>query len=363
LKRCAYCSFLSSEYCLDRACQFINALVKEIESLPQECTFTTLYIGGGTPTVLPCSLLEILLASLLNHKSLVHDSEKTIEANPETLDREKLSLIKNSGINRLSIGAQSLNNDELETLGRVHDSKGVCKAFRYARMAGFNNISIDLIFGIPGQTLTDWQRTLHKAITLNPEHISTYGLTVEEGTDLCHALNHHLIELPCEDSVADMYEQAIDTLTGAGYIHYEISNFSKPGYACRHNLNYWDRGDYYGLGPGAYSFVNEKRFSNIRDINLYNKRVIQGRKYRVEEELLNKNQSLFESIFLGLRKTEGIKTEELNERYQVDIIQQFHYHIEELCASGLMTEDSGFLRLTREGMLVSNEILCRFIDY
>lgn len=363
LRRCSYCSFLSSDYCFDMACQFTDALKKEISSLSQEIIFSTIYIGGGTPTVLPPDLLKCILLSLFTNINYIHECEKTIEANPETIDREKLTLIKSFGINRLSIGGQSFNDYELRILGRAHDSEKVYTALKDARRAGFKNINIDLIFGIPGQTLTEWKSTLQKTVSLNPEHISTYGLTIEEGTALSHALKLHTVELPCEDTVADMFELAIDTLTKAGYVHYEISNFSKPGYECKHNLNYWNRGCYYGLGPGAYSFVDERRFFNVKDIVLYNKGVKEGKEQHENEEIIDRNQSLFESIFLGLRKTEGIKIKEINESYHIDFMKHFHHHIDEFCTRGLMTEDSGFLRFTRKGLLVSNEILSCFVDY
>jgi oxygen-independent coproporphyrinogen-3 oxidase len=362
LKRCSYCNFFSSLYCPERAEKIIQALKKEIESLPEEINFRTLYIGGGTPTVLAPELLHSILKLLLR-KSFIFPAEKTIEANPETLHSENLSLIKDMGINRLSLGVQSLNDSELKNLGRIHDSSKSYEAFSLSRKAGFRNINVDLIFGTPAQTLTDWQDTLNKVVSLAPEHISTYGLSVEQGTALSYALNTHIIELPPQDAVADMYEYAVDFLTENGYVHYEISNFSRPGYKCHHNYHYWNRGAYYGLGPGACSFVNGKRFFHVRDINLYCENIRQGKHPQEEEEILDEKQALFESIFLGLRKKEGLNTEEIKKRYHVNIEQQFCHHIEEFCHSGLMKKDGDTLRLTIRGMLLSNEIFCRFIDY
>ncbi|MEW6601804.1 MAG: radical SAM family heme chaperone HemW, partial [Nitrospirota bacterium] len=373
LKRCIYCDFVSGIYDPEKAKTYIEALKKEISRIPDGKPLSTLFIGGGTPTALSAEVLTDLIKYIFNRFEFAHDflinppfppfteggSELTIEANPGTVDMDKLKAVRLGGINRISIGVQSFNDDELSFLGRIHTSKEAEQVVHLARDAGFENIGIDLIYGIPGQTLERWKMTLDKAVTLRPQHISTYELTVEERTELYEYLkNPSLIPplskggdmgvticrrakpggntLPPEDMIIEMYEHAIDYLTSKGYVHYEISNFALPCYSCSHNINYWDRGEYYGVGLGAHSFIAGSRFHNTDNLDEYldliskNKNAVKG------SESINSDMALSEAIFLGLRKTEGLTLKTLSDRYERDISRHYKKELEELMDAGLI---------------------------
>ncbi|RJR18753.1 MAG: radical SAM family heme chaperone HemW [Nitrospiraceae bacterium] len=394
LKRCIYCDFVSGLYNPDRASDYIEALKREISNIPKEKSLSTLFIGGGTPTALPSDILSSLLNHIFTHfsfspplnKSARLDSEggqegveTTIEANPGTVDTVKLKAVRSAGINRISIGVQSFDDDELSFLGRIHTSEEAELAVHIAENSGFENIGIDLIYGIPGQDINTWKMTLEKAVTLRPNHISTYELTVEKGTELYKNINNPSlflplnkgriggVTLPAEDKAIEMYEHTIDYLTSAGYLHYEISNFSLPGYQCRHNLNYWDRGEYYGAGLGAHSFLNETRFHNTDNIDEYLELISEDKSAVKGSESITGDMALSEAIFLGLRKTGGINIETISKRYNVKILNIFHKEIEDLRAAGLIQITSSecayetTMQLTRKGLVLSNEVFTKFI--
>jgi len=378
LKRCIYCDFVSGIYGPGKANVYIEALKKEIDTVPAKTAMSTLYIGGGTPTSLSTDTLSDLIRHIFTHISFSSPSgidgkagnEATIEANPGTVDTAKLQTVRSLGINRISIGVQSFDNGELDFLGRIHSSEEAEQAVYFARDAGFENIGIDLIYGIPGQTLARWKKTLEKAVSLRPEHISTYELTVEEGTMLYECLQNppsSKTNLPEEDKIIEMYEYIIDYLTSEGYIHYEISNFARPGYFCRHNLNYWDRGEYYGTGLGAHSFKEGKRFYNTDHLDEYIQALSTDRSPVKETEHITEDKALSEAIFLGLRKIDGINIEHFSKRYKVNLLIRFEKEIREFQEAGLVEiVESGCsyetnLRLTRKGLLLSNEVFARFI--
>jgi len=383
LKRCIYCDFVSGIYDPERASVYIDALKKELSGIPDKKELSTLYIGGGTPTALPADLLSELIAHIFRNFSFTDDYEATIEANPGTLDREKLRVIKTAGMNRISMGVQSFNDNELEFLGRIHNSGEAEKAVRLARESGFENIGIDLIYGIPGQDITSWQESLNMAVSLKPEHISTYELTVEKGTGLYRLLHPPLsksvrldseggqrggdVNLLEEDRIIEMYERTIDYLTSEGYLHYEISNFAKPGCFSRHNLNYWDRGEYYGTGQGAHSFMNNKRFHNTNSLDEYIKAVSENISHLEDPEDISIEAALQEAIFLGLRKTSGLNLEKFSKRYKTNIVSHYQEQIKELQEAGLVeitASDCSYetdLRLTRKGLLLSNEVFIKFM--
>jgi oxygen-independent coproporphyrinogen-3 oxidase len=376
LKRCVYCDFVSGIYNPGKSREYIDVLKKEISRIPAGAGLSTLYIGGGTPTALSTPVLEDLLRHIFSHFTFNESYEATIEANPGTLDREKLFAIRSAGINRISIGIQSFHDDELMFLGRIHSSQEAGQAVQFAKDAGFENIGIDLIYGIPGQSVMNWMETLRKAAAMKPKHISTYELTVEEGTLLYQFLNHppgmppeHFPErsrrLP-EGTIIEMYNRTIDYLKSEGFVHYEISNFAVPGYFCRHNLHYWDRGEYYGVGLGAHYFINEERFCNTDNLDDYLKAVTEDRSAVKEKESITEDKALSEAVFLGLRKIEGINLALLSKRYKKDIRQIYQHEITRLREAGLLeftnsSGSNGYLRLTRKGLLLSNEVFEKFI--
>ncbi|MBI5674800.1 MAG: radical SAM family heme chaperone HemW [Nitrospirae bacterium] len=367
LKRCIYCDFVSGIYEAGKADEYISALKKEIITIPRDTSFSTLFIGGGTPTALSADVLRDLILHIFNYLSFTHNYEATIEANPGTLDKEKLTVIREAGMNRLSIGTQSLNDDELMLLGRLHNSSDAETAVHMAREAGFENIGIDLIYGIPGQSILSWRNTLEKAVKLKPEHISTYELTVEKGTVLYSRYQEGILKSLDDDLIVEMYNHTIDYLASEGYSHYEISNFAMHGYSCRHNLNYWDRGEYHGVGVGSHSFVNGNRFYNTGNLEDYLKDVSEERIPAAEREDITEEKALSEAVFLGLRKTEGINVESFFKRYGINILSQYQYELSDMQAKGLIeitNSECSYetnLRLTRRGLLLSNEVFVKFI--
>jgi oxygen-independent coproporphyrinogen-3 oxidase len=382
LRRCAYCDFVSGIYDPDKAAAYVDALKKEISRIPADKKFSTLYTGGGTPTALSTPVLEDLFRHIFSRFRFNERYEATVEANPGTLEKQKLQSIFSAGVNRISVGIQSFHDDELAFLGRVHSSREAGQAVRLARDAGFENIGIDLIYGIPGQNITDWMETLRKAVELRPKHISTYELTVEEGTLLYQFLSCPPLRVPGlplkrsmklpEGTIIELYNRTIDYLKSEGYIHYEISNFAMPDHFCRHNLHYWDRGEYYGAGLGAHSFIDGKRYCNTDNLDDYLRAVIENRSPVKETEPIAEDKALSEAIFLGLRKIEGIDLTSFSKRYKKDIRLLYQSEINNLCQAGLLEfansrgsgcldGSNGYLRLTRKGLLLSNEVFERFI--
>ena len=389
IKRCIYCDFVSGPYTPEKAAAYVEALKQEISAIPADRPLSTLYIGGGTPTVLTSEQISDLARHIFTHFSfspLLNKGgqggvEATIEANPGTLDRDKLISIRSAGINRISIGVQSFNNEELSFLGRIHSGEEAEEAVRLARNTGFSNLGIDLIYGIPGQDINSWKRTLEKAVSLRPDHISAYELTVEKGTLLYEYINNPPLIPPLskggrrgsnisclnEDEIIGMYEHTIDHLKAEGYLHYEISNFALPGSFSRHNLNYWDRGDYYGAGAGAHSFVNNIRSYNTADPDQYMKLVLEGKTPVEHSEEITAEKAVSEAIFLGLRKTGGINIEAFSRRYNINLPVFYEKEIKEMQGAGLIEtccSECSYetdIRLTRKGLILSNEVFVRFI--
>ncbi|MGC2062080.1 MAG: radical SAM family heme chaperone HemW [Thermodesulfovibrionales bacterium] len=358
VRKCLYCDFLSVPFSKDSARRYVDAVCTEL-SLKEDLTrsLTTLYIGGGTPTLLGIDLLSGLFRCLIDTCGIMHNAEITVEANPGTVSRELLGDLRSLGVNRLSVGVQSFQDSELKTLGRIHDASEARLAISGAKAHGFHNISLDLMYGIPGQTMESWKDTLLRAVHLEPSHISAYELTPEMNTPLFSRLSTGELNLPHEDLVLDMYGFALDFLGAHGYRHYEISNFAYPGNECRHNLNYWDRGEYVGIGAGAHSFVDGHRSFNSSDIEQYSIELNARRIPKIDEQVITSGEATKEYIFLGLRKTEGIQ-----------ITNPVFSALPLLKAAGSLVEQGylktrgDYLSLTRQGIIVSNMVIIKLLD-
>ncbi len=362
VKKCRYCGFYSTPYASGRVDEFLSSLIREAEMYRNDFSqrpFSSIYIGGGTPTVLSPSQFGQLVRVIREHFPIGDNVEFSVEANPYTVTSEKLSFLLAQGVNRLSLGVQSFSKKILQTLGRLHTGEQAADAFRLARIAGFRNIGIDLIYGIPGQTATHWEETLDAAIALRPEHLSAYSLSLDEGSQFLREAEAGRLSMPVDEVVAAMYERAVIKLTNAGYGRYEISNFTLPGHECRHNMNYWDRGEYLGLGPGAWSFISGRRYANISDTTEYAQRLSSGLSAVESRETIGPELSARETIFLGLRTMKGLDLLRFEQKYGADLLRRLEKNAAPLRDAGLLRMTEGRLRFTDRGILLSNEALAR----
>ena len=358
LKKCIYCDFYSVSDSKLIIGPYMTALCKELEMRKEYIgELRGIYIGGGTPSILKEEDIATIMDKIRSTCRISAEAEITSEANPGTLTESGIKGLLNAGINRISIGVQSLSDKELSLLGRMHNAAEAIAAFTTARAGGFRNISLDLIYGIPGQDLITWKKTLKKVVSLHPEHISTYELTPEKNTVLYEQLEEGRLNLPDEDEVAQMYYEAIDMLTEAGYEHYEISNFALPGLQCRHNLNYWDRGEYLGIGAGAHSFLDGRRISNVCDVRQYIHDVELGALTIEEETLITGREELEETLFLGLRKTDGFDIALI----PADIAEHLKVALDDLSHQGLLDLSGGHIKLTRKGLIICNSVIVRLM--
>ena len=360
--KCPYCGFYSTPYSSSHATEFIAALRKEAFDCRRSYgnrIFDSVYIGGGTPSVLSDGEFAEVLNIVKTFFSLSREVEFTAEANPNTVVNRNLSMWREQGVNRLSIGAQSFSDIVLQRLGRLHTAEQAHRAFRLARNAGFKNIGMDFMYGIPEQTSNQWRETVDKAVELKPEHLSIYSLSLDEGSAFRQETDSGKRPLPDDDIAADMYESALPVLAQARYERYEISNFSLPGHECRHNINYWQRGEFLGLGPGAWSFLAGTRSSNIADVNRYMTNLAQGIPVIAESETLDIEQSARETILLSLRTAKGLDLCQYQVEYGSHFLQRLEKAMAPLAAAGLLHVQEGVLRLTNCGILLSNEALSR----
>ncbi|MCL1975646.1 MAG: radical SAM family heme chaperone HemW, partial [Firmicutes bacterium] len=317
----------------------------------------SVYLGGGTPSLLPGEDVVKLLAGF----AYTENVEITLEANPESVNREKLDLWRAAGVNRLSLGAQSFDNGLLQAMGRPHTAAQIAETVLMARAAGFSNISVDLIYGLPGQGLGVWRADLALALALGVEHISLYGLSLSADSPWGRAAAEDKLQIADADISADMLEAALDILTKAGYTHYEISNFAKAGYESRHNTAYWLRENYLGLGAAAASCAGEKRWFNQRELATYQKELQAGRLPQIEEERLSIEEVLSEALFLGLRLVRGVNLEEYAFRYGTRPEHYYKKPLRRLERQGLVEIVQGHLRLTQRGILLGNEVFMQFV--
>ena len=359
IKKCDYCDFLSGS--VSRAGQeaYVCALLREIKEAAsrEKRPVSTLFIGGGTPSVLPVDLMELLLRELSEQFRFLPEAERTIEANPGTLTEEKLVLYRKYGLNRISIGLQSPVDQELKMLGRIHDYREFLESYELARNLGFDNINVDLMFAIPGQSYEGWVRNLRTVAALAPEHISAYSLIIEEGTPFFS----RKLDLPDEDTEYRMYEDVAEILGEYGYHQYEISNYARYGFECRHNKGYWERKDYLGLGLGAASLIGKKRFTNTNIMEEYLNHSRDLTRIRKDMEILEKKDEMGEFMFLGLRMTEGVSEEEFQEYFHVSVEKIYGRVIEKYIRQGLLEKRNGRIFLTRRGIHVSNAVMADFL--
>lgn len=359
-RKCAYCDFNSGVAPDAERHLYLQALSAEIEqSLP--LAISTVYFGGGTPTLYEAQELAAVLEALRGHFAIADDAEITVEANPGTVTVDSLRLLRQAGFSRLSLGVQSLEDAELRLLGRIHTSAEACEAVSSAREAGFGNLSIDLMRGLPGQNASQWETVLTQAVALTPNHISVYGLILEPDTPLREQVESGLLPTPEEEDAADWIRWTVSTLAEAGYERYEISNYAQPGYRCRHNLLYWRDGESVGLGAGAVSYLSGERRRNLVKATDYIVAALEHRSLVADSERLDPDTACGEAVMLGLRTTEGFAPEELKRRFGVDLRQRHKDLIARLVAGGLMLDDGVRLRLTFEGMLVQSAIACEFL--
>lgn len=365
IKKCLYCDFFSVPYNAQLAENYTDALCKEL-SLKKDFaqSLNTIYIGGGTPSLLPDECFTKLFQCLRNNYHFPPDIEITVETNPGAISESKIQTLLDAGANRFSIGVQSFQDDELKFLGRIHNSGDATRTIETLIKHGIENFSIDLMYGIPGQTRESWEISIAKAAELSPSHISTYELTLEENTPLYTIIKSDPITMPDEDLILRMYDQAIDYFADCGYEHYEISNFALPGFKCSHNLNYWNRGEYIGAGAGAHSFINGVRTKNIADVNKYIYSLNSGIIQETESFMITPAESLKEIIFLGLRKTEGINAKDnpSSTIYDREALKKLFDASGEMICEGYLELNEDYLRLTRKGIVISNTIIVKLFE-
>ena len=359
VRKCQYCDFLSGPSDEETKDRYIEALLKEIRAAEhtEDYEIVSVFIGGGTPSALKAEAIASIMRTLQEQFFFCEDAEVTIEANPGTVDLEKLTIYRNVGINRLSLGLQSTDAEELKLLGRIHSYEEFLKSYEWAREAGFSNINIDLMFAIPGQTGEAWRQHLYQVAELNPEHISAYSLIIEEGTPFAE----QNLDLPDEDTEYQMYEDTAEILERYGYRQYEISNYAKQGYMCRHNAGYWQRREYLGFGLGASSLYGGMRFSNTHQMQEYLKESRNPDQIRQDVTVLSRNERIEEFMFLGLRMTEGISEKKFEENFDVRLMDVYGDILQKYEETGFMEHIETKWRLTRKGIHVSNHILADFL--
>lgn len=360
--KCSYCDFNSYAGQDALYADYASALAREIEQAGP-AALDTVYLGGGTPSVLPFPLIARILAAVNRSFVVQPEAEITMEANPGTVDRAFLSQLRGLGINRLSLGVQSLDAEELRLLGRIHSAQDALDAFRSARQAGFDNINLDLIFGLPGQRPATWQSNLEHALALEPDHLSLYALSVESGTPLARAIGSGALAAPDPDRAADLYEAARERLESDGFAHYEISNWARDGqYACRHNLTYWRNQPYLGLGAGAHSWAGGWRRSNVALPQEYVERMQTGRSPVASQEAISLTLEMTETMMMGLRLVqEGVSFERFRQRFGLSLRHRYGDPLADLRAWDLIEMDEERVRLTRRGQLLGNQVFLRFL--
>ena len=356
---CYYCDFSKVFIKNQPVDSYLEHLLEEFQSYDIQ-KLRTLYIGGGTPTALSASQLEVLLKGLTKNLDLSVLEELTIEANPGDLDAEKIAVLKNSAVNRVSLGVQTFDDKMLKKIGRSHLEKDIYENIDRLKLAGFDNISIDLIYALPGQTMEQVKENVAKAIGLDIPHMSLYSLILENHTVFMNRMRRGKLPLPKEELEAEMFEYIIAELERAGFEHYEISNFSKSGFESRHNLMYWDNAEYYGIGAGASGYVNGVRYKNHGPIRHYLSAVEEGNA-RITEEHLSQKEKMEEEMFLGLRKKSGVSMARFEEKFGRSFDGLYGEIVKDLVQQGLMQLDGDRVRMTKRGLFLGDTVAERFI--
>ena len=356
---CYYCDFSKVFIKNQPVDAYLEHLIQETRSY-EIGKLRTLYIGGGTPTALYAQQLAYLLTELPKVMDLSEVEEFTIEANPGDLDPDKIAVLKDSQVNRVSLGVQTFDNKMLKKIGRSHQEQDIYDNIRHLKQAGFDNISIDLIYALPGQTMDQVKENVAKAIDLDIPHMSLYSLILENHTVFMNRMRRGKLPLPKEELEAEMFEYIIEELEKGGFEHYEISNFSKPGFESRHNLVYWDNAEYYGLGAGASGYVDGIRYKNHGPIRHYLEAVEAG-KARITEEHLTLEEKMEEELFLGLRKKTGVSKARFEEKFGVSFDQRYGQVVASLTEQGLLVPDDKQVRMTKRGLFLGDTVAEKFI--
>ena len=353
---CYYCDFAKVLMTGQPVEAYIDELLKEYDSYGIS-SLQTLYIGGGTPSVLPADQLEKLLTHLTKNLDLEELEEFTVEANPSDLTDEVLTVLAQSPVNPISLGVQSFDDKLLKKIGRAHTEAQVYSSIERLRAAGFENITIDLIYGLPNQTMEMVERDVQKFLELDLPHVALYSLILEDHTVFMNRQRRGRLRLPSDDRNADMYEYIIETLTAKGYSHYEVSNFGKIGYESKHNMTYWDNAEYYGVGAGASGYLEGIRYKNHGPVHHY----LREENKRVNEEVLTRKQRIEEEMFLGLRKKNGVSIERFHKKFGQTLEEVYGTIIEELAFQKMLFEADGRIQMTEKGFELGNEVFERFL--
>jgi oxygen-independent coproporphyrinogen-3 oxidase len=361
-RKCAYCDFNAYSGLGSLTDAFTAALIREIATSDQRGRAAhTVFFGGGTPTYLCAEQLEAILAAVRDTFDVAPDAEITSEANPTSADSERFRAMREAGFNRLSIGVQAFDDRLLKAVDRDHSADEAEAAVRAAFAAGFGNLSVDLMFGLPGQTRADWTRSLDRAVALGVTHISAYSLTIEAGTRFERLHAGGKLALPDEDDDLWMFEHAIERLSAAGFEHYEVSNYARPGFRARHNLTYWRNEEYAGFGPGAVSYIGGRRWTTEKNPSRYIRKVTEGEDLAVESERLPLEGALAETLMMGLRLREGVVLGPLAERFGVDPRERYAAQLDRLRRRGWLEGKGDRIRLTHAGLLMANDVSAEFL--
>ena len=362
--KCKYCDFNSFKIDLNEKKKYLNYLGEEMKLYKEEIKnreIDSVFVGGGTPSILNENEINILFEKIKENFNIKSNAEITMECNPGTLTLNKLKAMKKSGVNRLSIGLQAVQNHHLKYIGRIHTFEEFEKNYHDAKQMGFDNINIDLMYALPNQSREDWMESLEKVVKLNPTHISAYSLILEENTELFKMYERDEFNLLDENTDIEMYEYTINYLKSHGYNQYEISNYAKDNFECKHNVLYWKCEEYVGIGASASGYLNGIRYNNICELDNYEKMILEGEKPIEWEEKLSIKDEIEESIFLGLRMNEGIQISDFKEKYNFDFEKEYKNEIEKLSKMELIEIDNNRMKLTQKGREISNSVFVEFI--
>ena len=362
LKKCKYCDFVSFQNKDKKLIErYILALIKTIDNVSERLDVNTIYIGGGTPSYIDEKYIVMILEKLKEKFNVIEDAEITIEINPGTINESKIETYYKYGINRISIGLQSTKNEILKKIGRIHTFEKFLETYEMVKKVGFNNINVDLMLALPNQDIKDIKESLTQIIKLNPSHISLYSLILEEGTELEKEVNQGILNIPSEEIERQMYHTTKRILESNGYKHYEISNFAKENFESKHNLNCWNQEEYLGFGIASHSYIDNKRFSNIDNIEKFINNVEDGKNNIIINEKQTKESKMKEYMMLGFRKIEGISISEFERKFIINPLFYFRFEISKLEKEKLIEVDLDNIRLTKKGLDFANMVFEKFV--